>query len=94
MVTRQEAKDRPDDKAARIIRTITPDVKSQYIRKEKVNSPMQLLAATFAFKIINKFCNGVTQRMMQEVYEVKAKQLATCITGHKYLGWAEKRARK
>ena len=37
--TRQEAKDHPDDRAARIIRTITPDAKSQYIRKEKMNSP-------------------------------------------------------
>ena len=94
MVTRQEAKDHPDDEADRLIWTITPDVKSHYIRKEKVNSHTWLLAATFTFKIINKFGSRVTQRRMQELYEVKAKQLATCITGCKYLGGAEKRARK
>ena len=91
-VTKQEAKDYPEDEANKLIQTITPDVKSLHIRKEKANSPTWLLAAKFTFKIINKFGSGATQRKMQEIYKVKAKQLATCITGYKYLGGAEKRA--
>ena len=31
---------------------------------------------------------------MQEVYNVKAKQLATCIMGCKYLGGAERKTQK
>ena len=34
------------------------------------------------------------QRKMQEVYDIKVKQLATCILGHKYLGRAEKKSQK
>ena len=43
-----------------------------------------------ALKVLNKFGGRVTQRRMQEVYEVKAKQVAGCITGFKYLSRAER----
>ena len=78
--------DIPEDKTERIRSTMTPNAGSQYLRKEKPNSPSRLLAATLAFKIRNKFGSRVTQRRLQETYEVWAKQLAICITGHKYMG--------
>ena len=94
IVAHEEPKRYPEDRKSKVMRTITPDASSHPIRKEEANSPTHLLAATFAFKIINKFGGGTTQRKMHEVYNVKAKQLATCITGRKYLGGTEKKAQK
>ena len=73
----------PDNKTDSIRMMMTPDTKSQHIRGKKTNSVTRLLATTFTFKSLNKFDDGVTQRNMQETYEVQAKQLATCITGCK-----------
>ena len=72
---------------------MVPNAESKFIKKEKPNSPLCLLAATSAFKILNFFRTGVTQRKLQEVFDVKAKQLALCITGWKYMG-GSKRKRK
>ena len=83
-----------EDRKSEVIQMITPDASFHIIRKEEANSPTRLLAAVFAFKIINKFGGGTTQRKMQEIYNVKAKQLATCITGRKYLGGTKKKGRK
>ena len=33
----------------------------------------------------------MTQRSLQETYEVQAKQLAICITGHKYMGGTDQK---
>ena len=60
----------PEDRTEQIIATMTPNAGSQYLRKEKPNSHSRLLAATLAFKILNKFGSGVTQRRLQETYEV------------------------
>ena len=71
-----------------------PDVSSNIIKKEKHNSQTRLLAATLAFKLLWKFGQGTTQRNMQELFDVRPKQLALCITGCKYLGGTDRRARK
>ena len=68
---------------------LTPDPRATLLQREKPNSTTRLLAATYSYKIFNKFGSGTTQRGFQETYQVKAKQLATCITGHKYLGGAD-----
>ena len=81
----------PDDQGERIRLTMIPDAESQFIRKEKPNSLLCLLAATSAFKILNFFRTGVTQRKLQELFDVKAKQLALCITGWKYMGGSERK---
>ena len=60
----------PEDQTERIRSTMTPNAGSPYLKKEKPNSPSCLLAATLAFKILNKFGSGVTQRRLQETYEV------------------------
>ena len=70
---------------------MVPDAKSKFIKKEKPNSLLCLLAATSAFKILNFFRKGVTQRKLQEVIDVKTKQLALCITGRKYMGGSERK---
>ena len=89
--THQDTKGHPEDEKDKMMWTIMLDTTSHPIKKEKANSPTHLLAANFAFKIINKFGGGTKQRKMQEVYNVKVKQLATCIMGYKYLGGAEKK---
>ena len=60
----------------KILNSITPAPSSELIKKEKINSPFRLIAATLAFKTLNKFNNGTTQRKMQERYDVRPKQLA------------------
>ena len=71
-----------------------PDPSADIMKKENFNSPMHLLAATLAFKLLKRFGNGATQRNMQEVFNVHPKQLALCITGRKYLGGTDRLSRK
>ena len=86
--------DLPDDLHHRIALTMIPDASAKSIKRESGNSPTRLLAATLAFHILKQFGQGTTQQNMQELYEVKPKQMALCITGRKYLGGAERSARK
>ena len=51
----------PDDQMERIEVMIVPDQNTSRLKKEKINSPTRLLAATYAFKTINKFGQGKTQ---------------------------------
>ena len=83
----------PEDWTERIRSTMIPSVRSPYLKKEKPNSPSCLLAATLRFKILNSFGTGITQRRLQETYEVWAKQFALCITGHKYMGGTDRKRR-
>ena len=84
----------PEKQAERIEMLITPDPNTPQFKKEKINSPMRLLAATYSFIIVNTFADRKTQRGLQEKYQVKAKQLATCITGRKYLGGTERKRKR
>ena len=84
----------PEKQAERIEMLITPDSNAPQLKKEKINSPTRLLAATYSFKIVNTFADGKTQRGLQERYQVKAKQLAACITGRKYLGGTERKRKR
>ena len=76
----------PEKQAEKIEMLIFPDPNAPQLRKEKINSPTRLLTATYNFKIVNTFGEGTTQRGLQERFQVKAKQLAVCITGRKYMG--------
>ena len=71
-----------------------PDMSSDIMKKENYNSPTRLLAATLAFKLLKRFRQGTTQRNMQNLFNVRPKQLALCITGCKYLGGTDRWARK
>ena len=84
----------PENQAERLEILITPDPNAPQFKKEKINSPTRLLAATYSFKIVNTFADGKTQRGLQERYQVKAKQLAACITGQKYLGGTERKRKR
>ena len=79
----------PDDQHERIKLLMIPDPTVKLLKTEKINSPMRLLATTWAFRILNTFGKGTTQRNMQESYSMQAKQLAACITGRKYLGGSD-----
>ena len=81
----------PEDKPDRVKILLTPDAQATLLQREKPNSPTRLLAATYTYKIVNKFGSGTTQKALQEIYQVKAKQLATCVTGRKYLGGADRK---
>ena len=93
-VQKTQKTDLPDNIHQRVALTMIPDASSDSIKKENHNSPTRLLAATLAFKILKRFGQGMTQRNMQELYNVRPKQLALCITGRKYLGGTDRRARK
>ena len=82
-----------EDRGERVRIMMVPSAESQFIKKEKPNSPLHLLAATLAFKILNFFGMGVTQRKIQEAFNVRAKQLALCITGQKYMGRSKRKQR-
>ena len=71
---------------------LTPDPKASLLCKEKINSTTSLLAATYTFKILNKFRHGTMQKQIQEDYQVKPKQLSLCLTGRKYLGGSDRKA--
>ena len=82
----------PDDQSDRVKMMLVPDPMAPLLRKEKANSPTRLLAASYAFKILNKFGGGATQRQIQEEFQVKPKQLALCLTGKKYMGGSDRKA--
>ena len=70
-----------------------PDPTAKSLKNKRINSPTRLLAVMWAFRIINIFGRGTTQRRMQESYSVRAKKLAACITGKKYLGSTNRKRR-
>ena len=82
----------PDDIGERVRLTLTADPTSKLLAKEQPNSPTWLLAATFTYKVLKKFCGGCTQQEIQEHFNVWPKQLTTCITSRKYLGGSDCKA--
>ena len=54
-----------DDQATQVRMMLAPDPMAPLLRKEKTNSSTQLLAATYSFKILNKFGGGATQRQFR-----------------------------
>ena len=92
--TTSKTKDLPEEQATRIELLATPDPDTPPLKNEKINSSTRLLAATYAFKMINTFSDGITQRGLQERYQVKAKQLATCITGRKYMSGTDRKRKR
>ena len=76
----------PETRDDRVCTTMIPAPLAKTIKNKKVNSPTRLLAATLAFKILNKFADGITQSRMQERYNIRPKQLALYLTGRRYLG--------
>ena len=88
-----EEKELPDDQEECVELLLLPTPMARTLRDEKVNSPMRLLVAAWAYRVSNIFGKGLTQRKTQESYSVRAKQLAACITGRKYLGGAERKRR-
>ena len=93
-VLNQQKAELPDDIPQRVRLTMIPDPSVEIIKRESFNSPTRLLAATLAFKLLKKFGDGTKQRNMQELFNVHPKQLALCITGHKYLGGTNRLSRK
>ena len=63
----------PDYRATQVKLTMIPDLNSEHIKKEKANSMTRLLVATFSYKILKKFTDGVMQQELQEKYLVRPK---------------------
>ena len=89
--TAQRPTELPEKQAERTEMFIFPDPNTSQLRKEKINSPTRLLTATYTFKVNNKFSEGTMQWGIQEWFQVKAKQLATCITDRKYMGGTDRK---
>ena len=83
--------DLPEDQNKRVKMLMIPDTMAKLLKIEKIKSPTRILAVAWAFRILNTFGKGMTQRNMQESYSMHAKQLATCITGRKYLGGSDRK---
>ena len=81
----------PEGQDERVELLMVPDPMAKSLKNKRLNRPTRLLAATWAFRIVNVFSRGTTQRKMQESYSVQAKQLAACITGKKYMGGADRK---
>ena len=81
----------PEGQDERVELLMVPDPTAKSLKNERVNGPTRLLAVMWAFRILNVFGRGTTQRKMQESYSVQAKQLAACITGKKYLGGTDRK---
>ena len=82
----------PEDTYRRVKLTMIQDPMTEAMRRESVNSLTCLLAATLAYKMLNKFGGGTTQKEMQVRYSVRPKQLALYITRRKYLGGMDRKA--
>ena len=83
----------PDDPEERVELIMLPNPMARTIQDERINSPIRLLVATWAYRVSNIFGKGSTQRKIQEAYSVRAKQLSACIMGRKYLGGADQKRR-
>ena len=59
----------PQEQPERVKLMLTPDPRASLLSKEKINSATRLLAATYTFKILNRFGHGTTQRQIQEDYQ-------------------------
>ena len=68
-----------EEQEERVEILMMPDPTSRSLKDKKINSPMRLLAATWAFRISNIFSKGSTQRKIQDLYSVWAKQLVACV---------------
>ena len=91
--TPEEKEVLPEDQEEQVKLLLLPTPTARTLRDEKINSPTRLLAAAWAYRVSNIFGKGSTQRKIQEIYSVQAKQLSTCITGQKYLGGADRKRR-
>ena len=60
----------PEDQSVCVRVLMTLDQGAMLLKQEKINSSTQLLVATFAFKVLNRFGGGMTQRKIQEMYDV------------------------
>ena len=58
--------DLPDDPEERIEKLMIPDPESRLLRGKPINSPTTILAAAWAFRVLNIYGKGTTQRKMQE----------------------------
>ena len=56
----EKKRDLSENTADRVKVTMIQMPMAKTIKKEKVNSPTKLLAATFAFRIIQRFADGTT----------------------------------
>ena len=90
--TPKKPQELPDEQLEQVKIMLTPDPLATLLQKEKPNSATRLFAATYSFKILNKFGPGTTQKQLQEDYLVKPKQLSLCLTGRKYLGGSDRKA--
>ena len=83
----------PEDLEERVVLLMMPNPTARSLKDEKINSPTRLLAATWAYRVSNVLSKGTTQRKIQEVYSVQAKQLVACIMGRKHLGHTNRKRR-
>ena len=91
--TPEEKEVLPDDQEEQVELLLLPTPTARTLHDKKINSPTRQLVAALAYRVSNVFGKGSTQRKIQEIYSVRAKQLSACITGRKYLGGVDRKKR-
>ena len=84
----------PKEQHKQVRLTMTPIATSGKLSQERPNSMTRLCAATMTFKVLKRFGDGMTQQELQQLYSVRPKQLALCITGRKYMGGSDRKTFK
>ena len=77
----------PEDQGERIRITMVPSVESQFIKKEKPNSPLRLLAATLSFKILIFFWNRHNTEENPRNLQSQGKTASSMYHRPKVHGW-------
>ena len=93
-LAQKEKKELPDDREERIKEIMIPRPENNELLQQPNFSPTRLLAAMLSYFLHKNLTQGTTMAELQRKYIVHPKPLALCITGCKYLGWAERRTMK
>ena len=73
----------PDDQTEWVRIMLTPDPEALLLRKEKINSPTWLLAATYTFKILTVFKLKLKLITFGIVHHMNAGHFQVCLTVRK-----------
>ena len=90
-VTRRK-KDIPDKITRRVNLTLLPNPMAESLKCKPKSSPTILLVGVIYYQVRKNFGGGCMQTLVVNNFDLKAKNVALCITGWKYLGSKDKQS--
>ena len=82
----KEPQELPDDQSERVKILLPPDAQATLLQKEKPTAPQDCLAATYAYKILNKFGPRDNAEGPAETVPGKGQTVGHLYHRTKYLG--------